>query len=145
MTTPADTAQGAARYIAALEDFQVHTIDAFLALCAPGIEFRDPFNHTFGRDDFRRVLVHMLNQVDALKFVVCAHWRHEASLVIKWRFTGHARFVGQLDIPGMSEVTFDDFGLVSRHIDYWDANAHITCKLPLIGSAVRLAMRPMSS
>lgn len=134
----------AAAYVAALERFDAQTMAAFLDLCALGIEFRDPFNHTLGRDNFRRVLEHMLKQVDDLRFNVSRHWRQEPGMIIRWRFTGRARFIGALDIPGLSEVEFDDDGLVSRHIDFWDAHEHITSKLPVLGPLVRVAMRPMS-
>jgi steroid delta-isomerase len=144
MTDSSNTAKNVATYIDALETLSVQSMDDFLALCAPVIEFRDPFNHTFNRDDFRRVLIHMLKQVDGLQFNVSQHWHNGPAFVIQWRFSGKSRFIGALDIPGLSEVEFDDDGMVRRHIDYWDANEHITCKLPVIGPLVRLAMRPMS-
>ena len=144
MMTESTTHAAAAKYIDALERFSAQSMPEFLSLCSPEIEFRDPFNHTFNRNDFRRVLAHMVKQVDGLQFDVSGHWLGEDSLVIRWRFTGRARFVGRLDIPGLSEVAFDENAMVCRHIDYWDANEHITCKLPVIGPSVRLAMRPMS-
>ena len=144
MTEPDKFAEAATAYVETLERFNAQTMDAFLDLCASGIEFRDPFNHTFGRDDFRRVLGHMLDQVSDLQFDVTRHWRDGPSMIIQWRFTGQARFIGALDIPGLSEVRFDGDGLVSGHIDYWDANEHITSKLPALGPLVRMAMRPMS-
>ncbi len=144
MMTEPTTRAAAARYIDALERFSAQSMPEFLTLCSPEIEFRDPFNHTFNRDDFQRVLVHMLKQVDGLRFEISRHWLGEGNLVIQWRFTGTARFVGRLDIPGLSEVTFDESAMVCRHIDYWDANEHISRKLPVIGAVVRMAMRPMS-
>lgn len=144
MTDTKEITAPASAYIEALEAFSAPTMDAFLSLCAAGIEFKDPFNHTFTRDDFRRVLKHMLKQVKGLQFTVSDHWHTGRSLVIKWRFTGSARLIGELDIPGLSEVQFDGNGLVIRHIDYWDANEHITGRLPVIGPVVRLAMRPMA-
>lgn len=145
MTDATTIPDAAAAYIKALEEFDAQTMDSFLSLCASDIEFKDPFNHTFTRDDFRRVLEHMLKQVKGLQFAISDHWHDGQSLVIKWRFTGSARFIGVLDIPGLSEVQFDGEGLVSRHIDYWDANEHITSRLPAIGPMVRLATRPMSN
>ncbi len=145
MTDISTTPQRVISYVNALEEFSAQSIDAFLALCAKDIEFRDPFNHTFNQDNFRCVLVDMLKHVDGLQFKVSDHWFNGVTLVIKWRFSGTARFVGPLDIPGLSEIEFNDDGLVKRHIDYWDANEHITCKLPLIGALVRLLMRPMAT
>ena len=145
MTDTSSISRAASRYIGALETFSACSLDDFLTLCAPGIEFRDPFNHTFNRDDFRRVLVHMLKQVHDLRFNVSQHWHNGRTLVIQWRFSGTARFIGLLDIPGLSEIEFDDDGLVRRHIDYWDANEHITCKLPVIGPMVSLVARQMSA
>ena len=138
--TQTDSAQ---TYVNALQTFSDANLESFLALCADDIDFRDPFNETHTKAGFEKVLRHMLKQVKQLKFDVDQHWVDGDAMVVKWRFSGNVRFIGRLDIPGVSEVKFNETGLVSRHIDYWDANEHVTSRLPLLGWFVRLAMTPM--
>ena len=132
------------KYVHALETLSAETLGDLQALCAHDIEFKDPFNHTHTCNDFRRVLEHMLAQVSNLRFDVQGHWQDGHSTVLKWRFSGQARLIGRLDIPGLSEVLFNDEGLVSHHIDYWDANEHIISRLPVVGPVVKLLTRPLS-
>jgi len=42
-----------------------------------------------------------------------------------------------LKLVGLSRVVFNDRGLVSEHVDYWDASEQFYMKLPVIGSILR--------
>jgi len=132
------------RYCDALEALTEETLPAFLDLCCNDIEFRDPFNHTHTRNHFRLALEHMFKNVKDLRFVVMERWGSGRSWVIKWTFTGHTRFIGELNIVGLSEVAFDPEGLVCRHIDHWDASEEFLQKVPLLGPLLRGVLRPLS-
>lgn len=131
-------------YCDALEVLTQDTLDAFLAMCREDIEFHDPFNHTHNRDHFRLALEHMFKNVKDLRFVVTEKWGSGRSWIIKWTFTGNAKIVGDLQIIGLSEVTFDTDGLVCRHIDHWDASKEFLQKIPGLGAMLRRILRPLS-
>lgn len=125
-------------YAEALEHTAPQTVDALLALCADQIEFRDPFNHTHSKADFRHVLEHMFKTVSGLKFVVHDTIGSGQVWVLKWTFTGKIKLIGQVKIEGLSEVALNDEGLVIRHIDYWDSWAEVFCKVPGLGGLFKL-------
>ena len=140
MTQPDEKMQ---RYCDALEAFSEATVDDILALCSPSIEFRDPFNHTFTRDDFRRALLHSMKSIQSVGFRIDDRWGAGQSWVIKWLFSGRSKLIGDLAIPGLSEITLDEAGLVVRHIDYWDASEHLLQRVPVFGAATRAVLRPL--
>lgn len=43
-----------------------------------------------------------------------------------------------MTIDGVSEVRFDSVGLITAHIDYWDAARQLYEKLPLLGGVLRM-------
>lgn len=131
-------------YCDALEVLTHETLNAFLAKCSEDIEFRDPFNHTYTRDHFRLALEHMFENVKDLRFEVMDKWGSGQSWVIKWTFTGHTKFIGNLEIIGLSEVMIDADGLVCRHIDHWDASGEFLQKIPGLGAVLRRILRPLS-
>ncbi|NNF79217.1 MAG: nuclear transport factor 2 family protein [Rhizobiales bacterium] len=120
-----------------LEKAGPESLDALLALCAAEVEFRDPFNHTFTKADFHRVLTHMFRTVDELEFEIHDIIGENKLWVLKWTFSGKLRPIGRVRIEGLSEVALNDQGLVTRHIDYWDSWAEVFCKFPLIGTLFR--------
>ena len=130
-------------YAAALEAAAPDTIETILALCAEDVEFRDPFNHTRTKDGFRAVLVHMFKSVKALKFTVHETFGADEKWVLRWTFTGKAKLIGDLRIDGLSEIELNAAGLVTRHIDYWDAWEHVFSRLPVFGALARLLTRPL--
>ena len=133
--TPAQQLQD---YAAAYERLQVDNIDALGQLMADDIEFIDPFNHLHGRAATLAVFEHMFRTVDNARFEVfdCAHGSQAGYL--RWRMTGTTRGKGSvLDLQGMSEVHFNDEGLVLRHIDHWDSLSQLLAKLPVVGWIAR--------
>ena len=44
-------------------------------------------------------------------------------------------------LMGMSEVHFDNDGLVTDHIDHWDSASQLLVKIPVAGRFVRMLMR----
>lgn len=132
-------------YGRALEKADPAGLDGLLALCAPEVEFRDPFNHTFTKADFHRVLTHMFRTVHELEFEVHDIMGANKCWVLKWTFSGRIKPIGRVKIEGLSEVALNDQALVVRHIDYWDSWAEVFCKLPIIGALFRQLGRMASA
>ena len=102
------------------------------------IKFKDPFNDLSGLDSFRRLLVKTLNEVKGLKFEVTHRAWTEDILFLRWSFQGEVRGLNYWKVEGMSEINFDEQGLVCRHVDHWDAAGQFYEKLPLIGTIIRI-------
>ena len=63
---------------------------------------------------------------------------------IKLQFTGSLKNK-TFKLTGVSRVVFDQQGLVSEHIDYWDASEQFYMKLPIIGGLLRLIRKQAAS
>lgn len=132
-------------YGRALERADANSLDNLLALCAAEVEFRDPFNHTFTKTDFHRVLAHMFRTVHELRFEIHDTVGDGRLWVLKWTFSGRIKPIGAVKIEGLSEVALNEEGLVVRHIDYWDSWAEVFCKFPVIGGLFRQLGRMASA
>ena len=130
-------------YVSALEEAKADSIEGLLDLCAENIEFRDPFNHTRTKPEFKQVLQHMFQQVKQLRFDVHEVQGEGAKWFLKWTFTGRVRVIGALEIDGVTEVDIDQEGLVCRHLDYWDATGPVLLRLPVLGKILWLLTKPM--
>ena len=78
----------------------------------------------------------MFETLNTPKFVIDEAVLESDVAYIKWKFTGAVN-TKQLKLVGLSRVVFDEQGLVSEHIDYWDASEQFYMKLPIIGSILR--------
>lgn len=98
--------------------------------------FKDPFNDVTGIEQINKVFHHMFEILDKPKFIIDEAVLESDVAYIKWNFTG-ASNAKQLKLVGLSRVVFNDRGLVSEHVDYWDASEQFYMKLPVIGSILR--------
>ena len=98
--------------------------------------FKDPFNDVTGIEQINKVFHHMFETLDTPKFIIYEAVLESDVAYIKWNFTG-ASNAKQLKFVGLSRVVFNDRGLVSEHVDYWDASEQFYMKLPVIGSILR--------
>ncbi len=98
--------------------------------------FKDPFNDVTGIEQSNKVFHHMFETLNTPKFVIDEAVLESDVAYIKWKFTGAVN-TKQLKLVGLSRVVFDEQGLVSEHIDYWDASEQFYMKLPIIGSILR--------
>lgn len=98
--------------------------------------FKDPFNDVTGIEQINKVFHHMFEILDTPKFIIDEAVLESDVAYIKWNFTG-ASNAKQLKLVGLSRVVFNDRGLVSEHVDYWDASEQFYMKLPVIGSILR--------
>lgn len=105
------------------------------------IQFKDPFNDLAGIDAFRRLLVKTLNEVKDPKFQVTHRAWTDDVLFLRWSFLGEVKGINHWSVQGMSEIRFDERGLVCQHIDHWDASEQFYAKLPIIGTIIRLIRR----
>ena len=113
-------------------------------LAHPDIRFKDPFNDITGVERVIGLMAHMFESTENPKFRTCAIFTDDRTCMIKWNFVCHVRKIGQLDFDGVSEIAFDAAGLVTSHIDYWDAGAEVYARVPVLGAAVRVVRNKLA-
>lgn len=131
------------RYRHAFEQLTPETLDDLVALAAADIIFSDPFNTVNGKDGFRHVFAHMFATCQNPQFVVSDMAMGTDAVYLRWTMTG--QIIGytslSLHLDGMSEVHFNDDGLVIKHIDHWDSASQLLIQLPYIGWLIRRILR----
>ena len=123
-------------YIVFFEQMKREDLVRLPELFSHQARFKDPFNDVTGIEQINKVFHHMFETLNTPKFVIDEAVLESDVAYIKWKFTG-AVYTKQLKLVGLSRVVFDEQGLVSEHIDYWDASEQFYMKLPIIGSILR--------
>lgn len=145
-TTPDDIrAAGLEAYVALLQGLTPETLPELRRVTAPDVRFKDPFHDVQGRGAMLAVFERMFHDVRDLRFQVhhtCLADRGSTALM-RWTLTGRVRALGNRDwsVDGMSEVHLDTQGLVTAHVDYWDAASSLYERLPVIGPVLRAIRR----
>ena len=123
-------------YIVFFEQMKREDLVRLPEFFADQARFKDPFNDVTGIEQINKVFHHMFEVLDTPKFIIYEAVLESDVAYIKWNFTG-ASNAKQLKLVGLSRVVFNDRGLVSEHVDYWDASEQFYMKLPVIGSILR--------
>lgn len=134
-----NTADAARRWADFFENLTPDSLDRIGDLCSQDVRFRDPFNDHTGTDAVRQVFVSMFETVDEPSFTVQRIAVDEDTAFLSWSFTFRRKGSAKpWLIEGVSEVRFDESGMVKEHLDHWDASQQFYAKLPLIGRFIRL-------
>ena len=126
-------------YARFFEKMTPDTLPSMKQFLADDVVFTDPFNTLHGPDTFVAIFKHMYVVIKNPRFDILDVAVSEKAGFIKWRMTGELRSRPsfQLDLTGMSEVHFNNAGLVTAHFDHWDSANQLLAKLPVIGWLVR--------
>jgi len=140
-----DAGAAARRWGAFFESLTPESLTEIETLCRPDVRFKDPFNDVTGTANLRRIFDHMFETTVNPRFTVIDTAVSGRTAYLRWRFdfTPKGRS-GPWTIDGMSEVTFDEAGLVAAHIDHWDSGEQFYARLPILGTLVRLVRRKLS-
>ncbi|WP_288902817.1 nuclear transport factor 2 family protein [uncultured Sneathiella sp.] len=132
-------------YIRYFETLKPDTVDDLDKLACEELYFEDPFNQLTNRRDVKRLFRQMFVDMDDPAFKISASFWSEngQSAILKWRFAGNAQKIGRLDFEGVSEIHFDENGVIDSHVDYWDAASRFYEKIPLIGAVLRVIRRKL--
>lgn len=128
-----------AAYARCYETLTERSLGELAALLSENVRFRDPFSDVTGRDRVIAIFEHMFQAMDDPAFEVLDRVAGRQACYLKWRMTGRVKAAGdrEIEIVGVSEVTFDDDGLVSSHVDHWDAASQIYAQVPVLGPLLR--------
>ncbi len=125
-------------YAELFEILTPETLDRLDGLCSETVHFTDPFNNVIGLEPYKAVLEDMFEQLERATFEIHDVALTDSAGYLRWTFTMQSRKKGPLQlIPGMSEISIDENGRITRHLDHWDSGSHIYAQLPLIGPIIR--------
>lgn len=136
-------------YVALISNLAPETLPELRRVTADNVRFCDPFNDVEGRGAMLSVLERTFDDVRGLDFVVLGRAMTPDGDVgyLRWRMTGRLRAL--FDRPwsqdGMSEVHLDTQGLVTAHIDYWDAASGLYEHIPVLGTVLRIIRRRVAA
>lgn len=125
----------AAAYGAYFEKIAPDNLDELASFLADDVVFIDPFNKLHGRQKMVGVFSYMFESMNQPQFTLHDIAYSETACYLKWRMTGQVKAAPKMpfDIFGMSEIHFNEDGLVTLHHDHWDASGQLLAKLPYIG------------
>ncbi|MDF1734361.1 MAG: nuclear transport factor 2 family protein [Minwuia sp.] len=126
-------------YIAFFEGMTTADIARVPEVYAPEARFKDPFSDFRGHDHLQRMFTAMLRDVREYALVVDARCLDGQTGWLKWTMSGYVGALGKekWTVTGTSIVAFDGDGLVTEHVDYWDAASQMYERLPVLGWILR--------
>lgn len=116
-------------YLQTLSRQRLSELDQYVT---PDVRFKDPFNDCLGIANMQQVLSHMYETFEDVRFSVSSQATGSGDAFLSWHFTAGFRSK-QLAFDGVSHLVFADDGLVSSHVDHWDAARAFYETLPVIG------------
>lgn len=131
-------------YVQFFEELSPETLDSLAQVTAPEVRFSDPFNDVRGRDAMRAVLADMFRKLGRPRFIVTHRAWDDDTAFLRWRMEARA-FGGPWTVEGMSEVRFDQDGLVREHVDHWDSGTQVYARLPVLGALIRMIRRRIAA
>ena len=133
----------AARYIRYLESLAPKTLDVMGDYVADDVHFSDPFNDVHGVESMAGVFRHMFDNIKDIEFRIHRAAMDGNTCLMAWRFEG--KLEGRKwTFNGCSTVTFSSDGLVTDHVDYWDAAQNFYRRLPVIGWVISRIKRRLA-
>ncbi len=131
-----DSSQKYAALFACLSPNNLTVLEASLS---EKVVFIDPFNRVEGKQDFVAIFEHMFEVMRAPKFIIEDVAISPNAGYIKWQMTGElkSRPSFQINLVGMSELVFDENGLLVLHHDHWDSARQLLSNIPGAGFFIR--------
>ena len=130
---------GLKKYVDYFNNFSEETVDDLKDVVAEDVYFRDPFNETYTADQMLHVMRDVFEVTKETTFDMREYVLKDNLAYLKWRcdFTPK-KAKKSFEIIGVSEVKLNSRGLVTSHVDYWDAAEYFYSKIPILGGIIRL-------
>jgi len=128
------------------ETIKPETIENVRPLVSDDVRFKDPFNDVRGYDKLLKILAKMFEDADDVAFTMREQAGEGRVYFLRWHFACRpkSRFLkGNWQVDGISVITFNEDGLITEHVDYWDAAEQLYDHLPVVGSLLRFVRRPL--
>ena len=131
---------GSLAYCAYLERVQPDTLGELDQFVHQDVRFKDPFNDERGIEAMRAILADLYETIRDIKFTVRNKIGNDPEVMILWTLSGELRNK-PWTLDGASHLTLDENGLLTSHIDYWDAASGFYEYFPIIGWPLRAIRR----
>lgn len=115
------------------------TLSTLEARLSRDVIFTDPFNRLEGKTQFIAIFAHMFAVMTEPRFIILDIATSQKAGYIKWQMTGRlkSRPAFKVNLVGMSELIFDNDGLLTHHHDHWDSAHQLLMNIPVAGFIVR--------
>ncbi|HSG03920.1 MAG TPA: nuclear transport factor 2 family protein [Marinobacterium sp.] len=123
-------------YLELFANLTPERIAEFSRWVSEDVHFRDPFNDVRGLSKMQAILADMFERTDEPRFRVLEHRLGGDTGFVRWHFSARLPVLGKLNVEGVSRLQFNNDGLISEHLDYWDS-APIYLQLPVMGWVLR--------
>ncbi|MEM8615204.1 MAG: DUF2358 domain-containing protein [Cyanobacteria bacterium P01_H01_bin.105] len=100
-------------------------------LYAETVYFKDPMNEFYGVEPYRRMIGFIDTWFRDIDLELHGIEQSQSNgIVTRWtlHFTAPIPWQPRVSIPGWSELTLDDRGLICSHIDYWNCSRWAVAK-----------------
>ncbi|MCT4655048.1 MAG: nuclear transport factor 2 family protein [Cohaesibacter sp.] len=131
-------------YVSFYQNISIENLTDVSRILSEDIHFVDPFNNIRGRENVILVLKKMFSDVERPNFVILDVMWSKDICFMRWDFSCVQSMFGEWSFRGMSELHFDEDGLICAHFDYWDSGAHFYAKLPYLGRIIRAIIHKAS-
>ena len=118
------------------EGLSPETLASIDHIYASNAHFKDPFNDVVGVGHIRAIYAHMFDNLTEPAFEITQTIEQGLQAFVAWRFTFRWR-AKAFDIPGCTQMTLNEKGLIVDHVDYWDVAQGLYERLPLLGVVLR--------
>ncbi|MEY3629436.1 MAG: hypothetical protein RLY91_1202 [Pseudomonadota bacterium] len=125
------------------EQLSPESLTKIESIYAKHARFVDPFNDLQGIESVRKVYAHMFESLDKPRFLVTRIASTGPLGFMTWTFSFSCRGRAQ-SIEGCTQFELDAEGLITLHLDYWDAAKQVYEQIPVLGSVLRMLRRKLS-
>lgn len=136
-------------YADLLLSLRPETLPEMRRVTTEDVRFKDPFHDVQGRGAMLAVVEHTFSGVADVEFTITHRCLHPQGNIgfLRWRVSGRLHKLNgrPWSAEGITEVHLDTQGLVTAHIDHWDAASGLYETLPVIGPILRLIRRRISA
>ena len=131
----------AGQYAHFYENLSPESAGDIASLVSEDVHFIDPFNDVHGRGNVVRLIEKMFEDVRDPRFdILDLAWSEDICLM-RWDFFCHVKVIGDWSVRGVTELQFNEDGLICAHYDYWDSGRHFYGRIPGIGAFLRFITR----
>lgn len=133
-----------ANYQAILECLTQETLNSLDDVLALDVRFSDPFHQTKGKERMKQVFQQLFTKTENVSFQIEGSAFSGKTVYFRWSLTATLSGKPWL-VNGMTYTKFNAAGLVTEHLEYWDAASQLYEKFPIIGPFLRFLRRQIAA
>lgn len=123
-------------YAERLVALRADNLDSIGELLAENVEFEDPFNHSYRRQDYQQIMADMFASLSDVSFDVQRVDPIPNGGYLVWTFSAYSKITGTIQTEGVSLILLNEQNKIRLHRDFWDGSAVMT-GIPVLGTVIR--------